>query len=131
MQQQQQRCVGISSNPISYPSTGAVGMYPSMAPQAGVLQVQEVGASAPPPYSLTPTAPSTADSRSLRQYHTPLYPTLNDYMGLDLSPETIALNMPEYASMAVAVVPPVCVCGFLFFQLCFYSFCYYFYFNSF
>ncbi|XP_034252404.1 syntenin-1-like isoform X2 [Thrips palmi] len=100
---QQQRSAGNTSNLISYPSTGAAGIYSSMAPQPAAVPVH--GVSAPPPYSLTPTAPSTADSCSVRQYHTPLYPTLNDYMGLDLSPETIALNMPEYST--VAVVPPM------------------------
>ena len=59
-------------------------------------------ASAPPAYSLAPSAPSSALAHTQpRQYHTPIYPTLNDYMGLDLSPETIAQNMPEYSVSAV------------------------------
>lgn len=100
--QQQQRSAAVPSNPLPYPLTGVAGMYPSVASQQGAPQVQEITASAPPPYNLTPTAPSPTNSHSLRQYHSPLYPALNDYMGLDLSPETIALNMPEYAAMAVA-----------------------------
>lgn len=35
-----------------------------------------------------------------------VYPSLSDYMGLDLTPEVIAANMPEYVA-TVAIQPPV------------------------
>jgi hypothetical protein len=37
---------------------------------------------------------------------TPVYPSLTNYMGLDISPRTIALNMPEYSG-ALSVQPNV------------------------
>lgn len=101
---QQQRSVGISSNPIPYTSAGSSNMYPSMTQQGHL-------ASAPPAYSLAPSAPSSALAHTLpRQYHTPIYPTLNDYMGLDLSPETIAQNMPEYSVSAAPASVRICFC---------------------
>ncbi|XP_052128598.1 syntenin-1 [Frankliniella occidentalis] len=103
---QQQRNVGISSNPIPYTTAGSVPLYPSMNAHS---QNQSLMTNvAPPAYSLTPSAPSVAatpvhshQNTSLRQYHSSVYPTLNDYMGLDLSPEMIAQNMPEYGSSPV------------------------------
>ncbi|KAJ1530633.1 hypothetical protein ONE63_005507 [Megalurothrips usitatus] len=93
---EQHRSAGISPSPAVHPQacTNSISLYPSMAPSA----------LAPPPYSLTPSAPAHVSSHydsTTRQYHSPVYPTLNDYMGLDLSPETIALNMPEYGPPAV------------------------------
>lgn len=65
-------------------------MYPSITQEAVPV------ASAPLPYSLSP------------QSSTVLYPSLNDYMGLELTPEMIASNMPEYSAV-VAVHTPVCI----------------------
>lgn len=63
-----------------------------------MAQIQGPEATAPPPY---PLSPSEMPSPGSVQH---LYPTLNDYMGLDLSPEVLAANMPEYA---VAIPSPV------------------------
>jgi len=53
------------------------------------------GRQQPLPYPLHQPIPSAP----------PVYPVLNDYMGLDLSPETIAKNMPDY-STALSVPQP-------------------------
>ncbi|XP_011146338.1 syntenin-1 [Harpegnathos saltator] len=55
----------------------------------------EMGAQyAPPPIPIGPAVPSApAEVPSVA----PLYPSLGDYMGLELTEETIAQNMPEYA----------------------------------
>ncbi|CAH0701886.1 unnamed protein product [Spodoptera exigua] len=50
---------------------------------------------APPMYSLPPTAPVP----SAPSAH--VYPALGDYMGLELSSDVIALNMPEYQLQTV------------------------------
>lgn len=46
--------------------------------------------SAPLPYPITPAAQ--------------MYPALNDYMGLELTPEVIAANMPEYSPQNVRMI---------------------------
>uniref|UniRef100_A0A1B6CEC6 PDZ domain-containing protein n=2 Tax=Clastoptera arizonana TaxID=38151 RepID=A0A1B6CEC6_9HEMI len=50
------------------------------------------------------SANQSANSAALPYTLSPsvLYPSLNDYMGLELSPQMIAANMPEYSSMVVA-----------------------------
>ncbi|KAJ8722789.1 hypothetical protein PYW07_003969 [Mythimna separata] len=51
---------------------------------------------APPMYSLPPAAPMPASAPSAH-----MYPALGDYMGLELSSDVIALNMPEYQLQTV------------------------------
>ncbi|XP_071533559.1 syntenin-1-like isoform X2 [Panulirus ornatus] len=53
-------------------------------------------AHAPPPYPLHP--PEVQSKTDL----THLYPALEDYMGLEFTPDVIAANMPEYLPVATA-----------------------------
>ncbi|XP_054288920.1 syntenin-1-like [Macrosteles quadrilineatus] len=69
---------------VSYPSAP---LYPS------------IDNPSPLPYPVTPqTNPTYSISSNV-------YPSLADYMGLELSPAVIAANMPEYAG-TVAIQPP-------------------------
>ena len=43
-----------------------------------------------------------------------VYPALGDFMGLELSPETIALNMPEYMQIVRSVSEYFSQCIFIF-----------------
>ena len=59
--------------------------------------------SAPPPYPLNPeNVPASGGSQK-----SSIYPGLNDFMGLDLSPEVLAELTSQYA---VAIPQPVSVC---------------------
>ena len=58
--------------------------YPTY--QAPYPNCDTISPSAPLPYPVTPTGNSS------------MYPALNEYMGLELTPEVIAANMPEYSA---------------------------------
>jgi len=75
---------------VSYPSAP---LYPSIDPSP--LPYPTNGHASPLPYPVTPTHSVSAS----------VYPSLADYMGLELTPEVIAANMPEYVA-TVAVQPP-------------------------
>ncbi|RZF43676.1 hypothetical protein LSTR_LSTR014139 [Laodelphax striatellus] len=53
-------------------------------------------ASPPPPYSLSPTAPPSAAPKTVSPTSLALYPTMEDFMGLELSPEVLRANMLDY-----------------------------------
>ncbi|KAK3930975.1 Syntenin-1 [Frankliniella fusca] len=100
----QQRNQGISPNPLHYSTAGSAPLYP---PVNKPTQHQGMATNpTPPTYSLTPSAPSAAAipiySHQNSNIHSMIYPTLTEYMGLELSPEIIAQNMPEYAPPSVA-----------------------------
>lgn len=67
--------------------------------------------SAPPQYSTNGLLYPAIDSVNATQFNPAVptqvvYPSLSDYMGLELTPEVIAANMPDYIG-TVAVQPPV------------------------
>lgn len=73
MKAQEQLNNQINPTPVQYDvSPSAPLPYPTVSP------------SAPLPYPITPV-------------NSNMYPALNDYMGLELTPEVIAANMPEYS----------------------------------
>lgn len=55
------------------------------------------------PYALAPSAPFNENPNPSAPI---LYPGLSDFMGLELSSDVIALNMPEYMSSAENTVMP-------------------------
>lgn len=58
--------------------------------------------SAPPPYpTVSPSAPLPYP---IAPVNSQMYPTLGDYMGLELTPEVIAANMPEYSPQNVSLI---------------------------
>ncbi|RZF45545.1 hypothetical protein LSTR_LSTR005747 [Laodelphax striatellus] len=61
-------------------------------------------ASPPPPYSLSPTAPPSAAPKTVSPTSLALYPTMEDFMGLELSPEVLRANMLDY-TVSVPNVP--------------------------
>lgn len=54
--------------------------------------------------SAIPSAPAYISSSSGT-----LYPSLGDYMGLELNEDTIAQNMPEYALATRSAVSYICI----------------------
>lgn len=49
----------------------------------------------------TPQNPQNGQSPTSVQNPTPGYPSLGDYMGLELTESVISQNMPEYLSLAI------------------------------
>lgn len=62
-------------------------------------------------YAQLPSAPA-CDSEETTNGSAPLYPGLGDFMGLELTRDVIALNMPEYvqSNQAVSVTHSFCYC---------------------
>lgn len=58
-----------------------------------------------PSYPAAPSAPVMTLTRNEGGYNNTAYPSLRDFMGLELSEEMIRLNMPEYFG-PVAVPQP-------------------------
>nr|XP_018902322.1 PREDICTED: syntenin-1-like [Bemisia tabaci]XP_018902323.1 PREDICTED: syntenin-1-like [Bemisia tabaci] len=75
----------------------------STAPMYPTLETQSAGENGLP-YPVAPTLPPPYVSGS-----THLYPTLDDYMGLDVSPEALSQNMPKESFNAVMTAPPSAV----------------------
>lgn len=63
---------------------------------------------APSPVSVSPSAPALTPP-GYNDLPGQLYPALGDYMGLELSPEAIETNMPEYT---IAYRESVIICFF-------------------
>ncbi|KAG8288497.1 hypothetical protein J6590_016620 [Homalodisca vitripennis] len=61
------------------------------------------------PYPVAPS-PISQQSTPYAMNAPVVYPSLSDYMGLELTPEVIAANMPEYVG-TVALQPPFQECG--------------------
>ncbi|XP_063226197.1 syntenin-1-like isoform X2 [Bacillus rossius redtenbacheri] len=84
-----------------YPSLEDMKVHQMVRAQSQAMH-QHIAGSAQPaaaalPYPIAPSAPGMAPDLLA------LYPSLGDYMGLELSQEAIKQNLPEYA---VAVPPP-------------------------
>lgn len=80
-----------------------MSLYPSLedmkVDQMCKAQISQMGLQsdqAPPPYPTT-----NPDSMPMPSNGSPLYPSLGEYMGLELSEAVIAENMPEYSQIAV------------------------------
>ncbi|XP_049858897.1 syntenin-1-like [Schistocerca gregaria] len=84
-----------------------MSLYPSLedmkVDQMARAQYQAATEYAPPPPAITMPLPYSVSPSAPASFGTTLYPTLNEFMGLELSQEVIAQNMPEYA---VAVPAP-------------------------
>lgn len=77
-----------------YPSLEDMQVHKIVQAQQNAF-AQQSTMMAPPP----PSAPSEFVYPQLKQDSSsasPLYPGLSDFMGLELTPEMIAINMPEY-----------------------------------
>lgn len=90
-----------------YPSLEDMQVHKMVQAQESALmqQMQSSQSTILPPYTqnpypqmnVMPSAPSM-DSQSQKDTQGVLYPGLGDFMGLELSEQVIALNMPEYLS---------------------------------
>lgn len=77
-----------------------MSLYPSLEDmkvdqmaKAQVNAIQSAYSSQPPTaYSTLPASPALEN---------PMYPSLGDYMGLELTDAVIAANMPEYSQIAL------------------------------
>lgn len=58
----------------------------------------DLSASAPPPYPTGTISPSAPLPYPVAPPTSNMYPALTEYMGLELTPEVIAANMPEYSA---------------------------------
>ena len=76
-----------------------MSLYPSLEDMKvdTMARAQMAQYQAPPSYSLPPAAPMPASAPSAH-----MYPALGDYMGLELSSDVIARNMPEYQLQTVS-----------------------------
>ncbi|XP_046680004.1 syntenin-1-like [Homalodisca vitripennis] len=78
-----------------------------MLPQRSLLQCPTPQPPCTPPLSrtLSPLPPYLSSPLPYAMNAPVVYPSLSDYMGLELTPEVIAANMPEYVG-TVALQPP-------------------------
>lgn len=76
-----------------------MSLYPSLEDMKvdGMIRAQIAQSQATQPYqqNYPPVASATSGGRHV-------YPALGDYMGLELSSDVIALNMPEYLVQSVS-----------------------------
>lgn len=78
-----------------------MSLYPSLEDMKvdNMVRAQMAQYQASPPayqqQALTPSGPSPSDAH--------VYPSLGHYMGLELSQDVIALNMPEYQVQTVSL----------------------------
>lgn len=84
-----------------------MSLYPSLEDmkvdtmaRAQMAQYQAHAAPPPPSYGPPTVAPSAPSSH--------VYPALGDYMGLELSSDVIAQNMPEYQVQTVRIIKKIC-----------------------
>lgn len=83
-----------------------MSLYPSLEDMKvdTMVRAQMAQHQAPPSYSLPPAAPMPShmpSHPSAPSGH--VYPALGEYMGLELSSDIIALNMPEYQLQPVSL----------------------------
>lgn len=79
-----------------------MSLYPSLEDMKVDNMVQAQLAQYPPPNSnYYPSAPNSTGTIS--GGNRTMYPALGDYMGLELSQDVIALNMPEYQIQQVNI----------------------------
>ncbi|XP_023949222.1 syntenin-1 [Bicyclus anynana] len=97
-----------------------MSLYPSLEDMKvdTMIRAQMAQHQAPPPYNSSypsiagpaATAPAATSAAAAARH---MYPALGDYMGLELSQDVIALNMPEYQiqtvqpSGAVSMIAPI------------------------
>lgn len=76
-----------------------MSLYPSLEDMKvdTMVKAQMAHHQAAPMYSHPPAAPMVASAPSAH-----VYPALGDYMGLELSSDVIAMNMPEYQLQTVS-----------------------------